>query len=138
MNYIPEVAKMLGVEIEETFKIRYSDNCESIVDYRFGQNGLEHFTLGEWVKDRSGVIDELLEGRSQIIKKPWKPKQNEKYYYIECLDEGFCRIASKGFCLSNLQDLINWKAGDCFRTLEEAEEEMKTFAAMTLGEYEEQ
>ena len=73
-NLIPEIAKMLGVELGEEFKIK-GDNRT----YWFDLDGLHS---GEYVveDEDDAMLHDLLCGEVEIIKLPWKPKKGEYYY----------------------------------------------------------
>ena len=75
-NYMKEVAKLLDVELGEKFRIMGQIN-----DYRITENGVEVFYDEEegWLTSAKISLDFLLTGR-YIIKKKWKPKEDERYY----------------------------------------------------------
>lgn len=73
MNYIPEVAKMLGVEIGEEFKI---EGYQDFIKFRFDELSLEYLSNGEWYLATS-VLCDLLNGNLKLIKLP-KPVLDEK------------------------------------------------------------
>ena len=73
-NYMPEIAKMLGVELGEIFKMT---NYNSL--YRFTERGLEFKGTAGWCL--SERIEWLLTGRNEIIKLPWQPKEGDRYYF---------------------------------------------------------
>ena len=85
-NLIPEICKMLGVEIGEEFKVdRYEYNG---LTFKFAENMLmsrSDLKGAEW-----GIIyvilSELLGGDAEIVKIPWKPKKGETYYTFELLN----------------------------------------------------
>lgn len=66
MNYIKQVAKMLGVEIDEEFSI-----LETGLTYKFVDNGLlqKHFPIATWHGD-DHTLRCLLSGEYEIVKKP--------------------------------------------------------------------
>lgn len=70
-NKMKEVAKLLGVELEEEFKIE-SYRCK----YKLTNDGLMYWSnnLQRWYT--TSIIGELLTGESQIIKQP-KPILND-------------------------------------------------------------
>lgn len=70
MNYMKEVAHMLGVELNEEFNINISGKTK----LRFTENGLEYY-YGTWLK--CSEINEILAGKCEIIKIP-KPILDEK------------------------------------------------------------
>lgn len=69
-NLIPNIAKMLGVEIGEKFKIE-----GDAVTYEFRAGGLygDHGTDAE-------ALEALICGNTEIIKQPLKPKAGEMYW----------------------------------------------------------
>lgn len=72
-NLIPEIARMLGVEICEEFKIE--GNART---YFFDLDGLhsgDHVAKDE---DNATLCD-ILCGDAEIVKMPWKPKMFETY-----------------------------------------------------------
>ena len=73
-NLIPEICKMLGVELGEEFKIE-GDNRT----YWFDLDGLHS---GEYVAqdEDDAMLHDLLCGKVEIVKLPWKPKKGETYY----------------------------------------------------------
>mgnify|MGYP004501742725 CR=1 FL=1 len=76
-NLIPEIAKMLGVEIGEEFKIETFD----YITYRFDNDGLKAtFDKKPEAKPETANAElyGLLSGR--YVKLPWKPKMYEEYW----------------------------------------------------------
>lgn len=78
-NLIPEIAKMLGVELGEEFEIKGRKG----VAYKFiidelivsGSNNAEHgYTSANM------VLVSLVRGDAEIVKLPWKPKKGDAYY----------------------------------------------------------
>lgn len=74
-NLIPQIAKMLGVELGEEFKI-----------IRGNDMGKYYFEDGKLYKERDGLdlsaptmLIELIAGNAEIIKLPWKPQMFETY-----------------------------------------------------------
>ena len=115
-NYMPEVAKMLGLEIGEEFDILYKDGTAT-------ELGPFKFT-NETILDCDG--DELqcwrlcclLTGDYTIQKRPWRPKEGEGYYYIRSTD-GF--LSRSTFHSVDADDLALLNMGNCFPTKEAAE-----------------
>ena len=58
----------------------------------------------------------ILEGKAEIVKLPWKPKTGRGYWYYSPCDE----TAHRGNWTGGYHDLLYWKAGNCFETREEA------------------
>lgn len=73
-NVMSEVAKLLGLLIDEEFMI---DEKIYIID----ENGL-------WIKENnqwraSNDLENLLTGRKEFVILPWKPKQGDAYYTFD-------------------------------------------------------
>lgn len=85
-NLIPEIAKLLGVEMEEAFKIRRPayEVCEKGV-YAFfeGEGLMKRNEQGEFDNNSSIEFEDLCLGNYEIVKLPWKPKYGEIYYFLD-------------------------------------------------------
>lgn len=122
-NYMQDVARMLGVELEEEFKIDSSDTI-----YKFYKNGLCFQCGGAWLRADSNLTD-LIKGASKIVKLPWRPKRGEVY----------CR-PTNGF---EDVDFDNWdnhpidfalkEAGMIFKTEEECRAALPALRKKYLG-----
>lgn len=114
-NHMAEVAKMLGVELEEEFEIpEYSS-----YKFKMTVNGIAVYIDGSWksnMPNTSFALEKLLEGIYTIKRKPWKPKIGEKYWVI--VPDG---DISEYAWLDSLGGHSNYKLGNCYRTREEAE-----------------
>ena len=79
-NLIPEIARMLGVEIGEEFKVdRYEYNgftCKFAENMLMSRSDLKG---AEWGITYV-ILSELLAGDAEIVKIPWKPKKGDAYY----------------------------------------------------------
>lgn len=77
-NLIPEIAKMLGVELGEKFKVNKYDE----MTFKFTENML--MTRADFKGAKWGitpvVLSELLGGNVEIIKLSWKPKKGDVYF----------------------------------------------------------
>ena len=62
------------------------------------------------------LLRDLLVGSYTIKHKPWKPKDNDMYYYVN-------KVGNIEYdeWLSFWEDIILYKLGNCYRTIEEAE-----------------
>lgn len=135
MNYYKQIAEMLGVELEEEFKLKPSClekpwNCL----YRFSKDGLENkYSDGVWVKCEKGAIDNILIGQTEVIKIPWKPEKGEPYWYYSV----GLKEANLTQWEDKLWDLLYWKVGNFFKTKEEAETKGKEIIEQIYKEYEE-
>nr|UVX59706.1 MAG: hypothetical protein [Bacteriophage sp.] len=78
-NLIPQIAKMLGVEIGEEFKIKgYNERT-----YRFDPDGLKvnySFLMNKRLTFASVMLCSLLAGTVEIVKLPWQPKKGDAYF----------------------------------------------------------
>lgn len=83
-NLIPEIAKLLGVETEEAFKIRRPDYdvCENGI-YAFfeGEGLMKRNEQGEFDNNSSIEFEDLCLGYYEVVKLPWEPKRDELYYW---------------------------------------------------------
>ena len=71
-NKMNEVAKLLGVELEEEFRINVSP-----LEYKLTKSGLLYWSNASQMWERSRSIEELLIGQYEIIKIP-KPILDDK------------------------------------------------------------
>lgn len=131
-NLIPEIAKMLGVELGEEFKIkgreyifRFVDN--GLIAYRTDGSGLPHencLTHFLW----------LINGEEEIIKLPWKPKMYEEYWTFGKLGcKWTLRTDSWKACP---YEILLLDKGWIYRTRAEAETALPSVAAEMGVEYE--
>lgn len=124
MNYMQDVAKMLGVELEEEFMIDSSDKV-----YRFFKNGLCFQCSGAWLPAEYQFFD-LIKGDSKIVKLPWQPKNGDKYYHPA---SNFKDIYYAGWG-NTIFDIALKEAGMIFKTKEECEAALPVLRKKYLGE----
>lgn len=100
-NYMAEVAKLLGVELGEPFKITSDTQGDYPGDYqnyyRFTENNCFETSYDgvEWKTTIVAVLlKHILMGDIRIVKLPWKPQEGEKYYVpriaIRPYDRHYC------------------------------------------------
>ena len=106
MNYMEEVAKMLGVELGEEFKCTNSPCVYCITKYGCTCNG-------QYAADSLAM---LLDGTLTIEHKPWKPKYGEIYYWVN----SFGQVCEEQWYI-DLLDRIFYKLGNCYRDISQAE-----------------
>lgn len=88
-NLIPEIAKMLGVELNEEFKIKGREEWF----YKFDNDRVLMFKHNDDVKMPVAPVSvyvaflALLRGECEIIKLPWKPKKGEVCFSFELLGD---------------------------------------------------
>lgn len=112
MNLMPEILKMLGLEVEEKF------NFES----KFGMiRGIRFDKNYHLVAKNGNCIDEdikyILRDSGKVIKLPWKPKSEDTGFIVYANGE----IGSKTFRPESTHDTALIFMGNCFRTRGDAE-----------------
>ena len=135
-NLIPEIAKMLGVELGEEFKIKGYEEWF----YKFDNDRLLMFKHNDDVKMSVAPVSvyvaflALLRGECEIIKLPWKPKKGDAYYTFEIF-RGKWVVRSLWWTGAPCNYALLDK-GWVFRTKEEAEDALTKVAAEMGVEYE--
>lgn len=130
-NYLTDVAKMLGVELEEEFRIKFADGTTSKTTFKITNKGMVN-EVGDYAYYDN--FWNLLVGLEEIVKLPWKPKKDEYYY---CPFVGG-KYVDKFLWVGATVDCALYALGMCYRTREEAEahfkEDYKKLTGMELGE----
>lgn len=133
-NLIPEIAKMLGVEVGEEFKVKGDDELTYIFT---DDDGLKITFAGDIEISQTSINSAfvaLVMGKDEIVKLPWKPKKGDAYYTFEIF-RGKWVVRSLWWtgapCTYALLD-----KGWVFRTKEEAEDALTKVAAEMGVEYE--
>lgn len=132
-NLIPEIAKMLGVELGEEFKIKGEDE----MTYTLTDDGLKlTYDSGIELADVSAkvVFADLVNGKDEIVKLPWKPEKGETYYTFELLG-GKWVVRSLWWTGSPDGHALLGK-GWVYKTCAEAEAALPTVAKEVGAEYE--
>ena len=125
MNLIPKIAEMLGVEIGEEFKVE-NDVCL----HRFTENGLEYKVCGAW--SACARLNLILNGTEKIIKLPYKPKPQERFFFVSTTKPV---TVEKAYWSSN-NNTIDYAllfCGNVFRTEEEAEKHKAEIYEKLIG-----
>lgn len=122
-NYMADLAKMLGVELGEEFKIDGSN-----LIYKFFENGLYFRCIEGWLPAKYQFLD-LIKGELEIVKVPWQPKGGDEYYYPVC---NFNSVYSTNW-ENTVTDFAFKEAGMIFRTREECEAAMPELRKKYLG-----
>ena len=135
-NLIPEIAKMLGVELGEEFKIKGYEEWF----YKFDDDRVLMFKHNDDVKMPVAPVSvyvaflALLRGECEIIKLPWKPKAGDEYYSFGCArKEWFVR---KEQWTNHPVDLAFLDKGWVYRSEEEAKAALPAVAKEMGVEYE--
>ena len=123
-NYMQDVARMLGVELGEEFKL---DGTER--KYKFTENGLYFYAPDGWWQCPSVLLPRILRGNVEIVKLPWQPKVGDVYYrpwrYFKGVTSTYWNNAVEDFALK--------EAGMIFRTAEECEAALPELRKKYLG-----
>lgn len=118
-NYMADVAKLLGVELNDEFELNGSNAI-----YKLSQYGFFFKCGGAWMRASDYLLVDIIKGEHTIKKLPWKPKENERYSYV-----GWRRAGKKWeikasytlFTDLDRSDNLRVAVGNCFKTYEEAE-----------------
>lgn len=125
-NLMPEIAKLLGVEMGEAFYINdhlgrrvcaYSDNNL----FKIGESALLHLNNTDGCfesTDRDHIIFvKLLAGLLTVEKLPWEPKEDEHFYRPNIISKA---VSNETWCGSTLDYALK-AFGMVYRSREEAE-----------------
>lgn len=133
-NLIPEIAKLLGVELGEEFKVKGDDE----LTYRFDSDGskLTHDSGIELAKISANVaFVDLVNGKDEIIKLSWKPKFGDRYFGVFQFN-GKLHITRYDIWSGTIAEEAQYRCGWVFRTREEAEAALPKVAAEMGVDYE--
>lgn len=122
-NYMQDVARMLGVELGEEFKIDGSN-----LIYKFLENGLYFRCIEGWLPAIYQFLD-LIKGELEIVKLPWQPGLCDAYYYP---NHTFSSVEGNLWNNSAI-DFALKEAGMIFRTAEECEAALPALRKKYLG-----
>ena len=127
-NLMPELAKMLGVEMGKPFyilqngkhKCIYSDNDL----YKITEEGLANINNTDGCYEYHAcwrvILTDLLLGECSVEKLPWEPKEGEEYWTIHLEPVGKPRAILYPWMGDKL-DFANLRLNMIYRTREEAE-----------------
>lgn len=82
-NIMPQIAKMLGVELGEEFKVVSKEGNEQICNFTMA--GLFEHDNKESGSYNKELLAEIVCNNAEIVKLPWKPKKGETCYTFELL-----------------------------------------------------
>ena len=123
-NYMQDVARMLGVELEEEFHLK-----DSSVFYKIVNKGLYYKFNTTWYPSSNDLFVKLMIGEVEIIKLPWQPKEGDKYYHPA---SNFKDIYYAGWG-NTIFDIALKEAGMIFRTKAECEATLPELRKKYLG-----
>lgn len=108
-NKMEEVAALLGLELGERFKISTSN-----FEYALKHDGLKLYRNAEAEESADYILEDLLKGQAQIIKKTWKPEVGSIYFWA-----GHSNIY-ESWWKGDMRDYAFYAVGNCFETRNEA------------------
>lgn len=135
-NLIPEIAKMLGVELGEEFKIKGYEEWF----YKFDNDRVLMFKHNDDVKMPVAPVSvyvaflALLRGECEIIKLPWKPRKGDVYYSFALLGDTW--VVRPLWCGDFPNEYALFDKGWVYRTKEEAEAALPKVATEIGVKYE--
>lgn len=131
-NLIPEICKLLGLELGEEFKININDEIYQITKegmWRKKMNDEGNFDMWEEVPL---CFIKLLAGGAEVVKLPWKPKKGDTYFSFELLGDTWIVASSIWGGFPNEYALLD--KGWVYRTCAEAGTALpKVAAEMGVG-----
>ena len=113
-NLMPEVAGLLGVELEESFAIKTE---KGIFRASITTSGLRISYDDIIQPDRNDLLCGLLRGLYTIQRSSWEPKKGDRYYYPDFF---FKDVMSATWSGNDLQALALKKLRMIYKTKEEA------------------
>ena len=130
-NFIPEITKKLGVELGEEFKVVYKTRFEIICNFTLAGLFVHKGDSGKYEKE---LLADIICGKAEIVKLPWKPKKGDTYFTFELLGSTWVVRSSWWGGFPNEYALLD--KGWVYRTCEEAESALPKVAAEFGVEYE--
>ncbi len=118
-RFMDYVAEYLWVEKYEEFKIKNNNRKNNDRKYRVTNESIEVNSIGIWVRTIM-AFDYFYKER--VIKLPWKPKRDEKYWFIDMtIEAGIYFFHNR----NTVVDKRIMKRGEIFKTEEQALERVK-------------
>lgn len=132
-NLIPKIAKMLGVELGEEFKVVSKDGNEQICNFTMA--GLFEHDNKESGSYNKELLAEIVCNNAGIVKLQWKPKFADRYFgFFEF--NGKLQICRYDIWRGSISEEAQYRCGWIFRTREEAEAALPAVAKEMGVEYE--
>lgn len=131
-NLIPEICKMLGVELGEEFKVVSKEGNEQICNFTMA--GLFEHDNKESGSYNKELLAEIVCNNAEIVKLPWKPRMYETYYSFDIIYGELVVCSNKWTGLPYQYALL--AKGWALRTKEEAKAALPAVAKEIGVEYE--
>lgn len=116
-NYMTEIAKVLGIEIGDTFLVEEMNTRFKM--RREGFKCLDDDSFGD--VGCAIVLKDILAGKMSMKKLPWKPIDMEPYFYVYKVEEEKVVICEK-LWENDVHDYIMYASKNVFKNKESAEE----------------
>lgn len=136
-NLIPEIAKMLGVELGEEFKVKGYGELTCMITDDKGLMAADDSSETGWTL-ANALFVVLLNGKAEIIRLPWKPKNEEQYYSFggKFLGDPTVWIVVDVIWQGLAYDVAMFDKGWVYRSKEEAQAALPAVAKAMNVEYE--
>lgn len=152
-NLIPEIARMLGVELGEEFKVKDNtgtldsvalNSVYAFVEQDSREGAMLTLSTGEarplympppplWAIARE-VFELLCRGKCEVVKLPWKPKMYEQYWTFDTLGQKWIAVCSSWAKCP--YEILLFDKGWVYRTRAEAEAALPNVAKEMGVKYE--
>lgn len=113
MTMMEEIMEKLGVELNEVFCI--SVNGSKLNGFRFIEKGPKDIVFEDIQNRGYDYFYDIMNGAAIIIKKPWIPKENEVYWFVQ----HNCKVHKHTNRLEQY-DFNSILLRNCYKTEEEA------------------
>lgn len=128
-NLIPKIAEMLGVTLNEKFKIdKYGNRIFEFSDDSLWERVVEGDDENQYVTWNESLLclKHLLNGNAKVIKLPWKPKMYEEYWTFGKLGKQW--IVGTRSWKELPYEILLLNKGWLYRTREEAQQNLPKVA----------
>lgn len=136
-NLIPGITKMLDVELGEEFKVVYKTGVvykgfEIICNFTMAGLFVHKGDSGKYEKE---LLADIICGKAEIVKFPWKPKYNQPYWTFNLIigDSRLCVVQDTW--IAKIKDVALFKAGWVYRSEKEAQAALPSVAKELGVEY---
>ena len=130
-NKMQEVANILGVTLNENFKLVNADNNLSPESYRLTDDGLLFVRSNGSTVNASSLLTEILQGKYSIVKN-WLPNKEENYFSVDfSLEDGVISLS----WFDTESDMTRYNRGLVFKTWQEAKNCVNTMLVRKDNSY---